>query len=47
MDYLLFVDEAPLTGPIQGSSGFAEQFAGEGPFDSKVDHCGNWIYRIV
>ncbi len=34
VDYLLFVDEAPLTGRIEGSSGFAQRFAGEGPRDS-------------
>ncbi len=35
-DYLLFVDEAPITGgPIVGSSGFAEQFAAQGKKDSK------------
>jgi hypothetical protein len=34
-DYLLFVDEAPLHGRIEGSSGFAERFAGGGPRDSK------------
>jgi hypothetical protein len=33
VDYLLFVDEAPLPGWIRGSSGFAEQFAQRGPFD--------------
>jgi hypothetical protein len=34
VDYLLFVDEAPLTGRLQGSSGFAEKFSAEGPHDS-------------
>ncbi len=35
-DYLLFVDEAPITGgPIAGSSGFAEQFAAQGKKDRK------------
>jgi hypothetical protein len=35
-DYLLFVDEAPITdGPIVGSSGFAEKFAAQGRKDSK------------
>jgi hypothetical protein len=33
VDYLLFVDEAPLTGRIQGSCGFAERFASRGPYD--------------
>src|SRR4029079_7460473 len=35
VDYLLFVDEAPLVGPIQGSSGYAEWFAKQGPRDSQ------------
>jgi hypothetical protein len=34
VDYLLFVDEAPLTSRLQGSSGFAEKFSAEGPRDS-------------
>lgn len=33
VDYLLFVDEPPLPGPIRGNSGFAEKFAGAGPRD--------------
>jgi hypothetical protein len=33
VDYLLFVDEQPLTAPIRGSSGFAETFAALGPAD--------------
>ena len=32
---LLFTDEAPLTAPIQGTSGYAEQFASSGPRDKK------------
>jgi len=38
VDYLLFVDEAKLPGPVirtPGSSGFAEKFAARGPRDSK------------
>jgi hypothetical protein len=35
VDYLLFVDEAPLAGRIEGSSGFAETFAAQGPRDQK------------
>ena len=35
VDYLLFVEEAPLTGRIQGSSDFAEKFVALGPADSK------------
>lgn len=35
-DYLLFVEEAPITdGPIVGSSGFAEVFQSRGPKDAK------------
>lgn len=30
---LLFVREAPLRGPVKGTSGFAEEFAQRGPFD--------------
>ncbi len=33
VDYLLFVDEAPLAWRIQGSSGFAEGFSARGPRD--------------
>lgn len=29
-DYMLFVDEAKLSGPIEGSSGFAEKFSARG-----------------
>jgi hypothetical protein len=35
VDYLLFVDEAPLKGPIRGTSGFTETFAAQGPRDRK------------
>jgi hypothetical protein len=35
VDYLLFVGEAPLAEPISGTSGFAEEFAARGPFDSQ------------
>jgi hypothetical protein len=34
-DYMLFVDEAKLPGPIEGSSGFAENFTAQGPRDAK------------
>jgi hypothetical protein len=33
VDYMLFVDEAPLPGQVRSTSGFAEKFAGEGPND--------------
>jgi hypothetical protein len=35
VDYLLFVDEAPLPSKIQGSSAFAREFAAKGPRDSQ------------
>jgi hypothetical protein len=35
VDYLLFVDEAPLVGPVRGGAGFAEVFAADGPRDAK------------
>ena len=35
VDYLLFVDEAPLPDRVQGTSGFAERFGAAGPRDSK------------
>jgi hypothetical protein len=35
VDYLLFVDEAPLPSKLQGSSGFSTIFAARGPRDSK------------
>jgi hypothetical protein len=34
VEYLLFSEEAKLTGPLQGTSGFAEVFAGRGPRDA-------------
>jgi hypothetical protein len=34
VDYMLFVDEAPLPNKIEGSSGFVEKFSAEGPRDS-------------
>jgi hypothetical protein len=33
VDYLLFVDEAPLPGRVRGTSGFAEHFSASGPRD--------------
>jgi hypothetical protein len=35
VDYLLFVDEAPLVGPVKGNSGFAERFVKTGPRDKQ------------
>lgn len=34
-DYLLFVEEMPLPGPVRGGSGFAEWFSAQGPKDSE------------
>lgn len=34
-DYMLFVDEAPLGGRIQGTSGFTEKFSSQGPRDTR------------
>jgi hypothetical protein len=34
-DSMLFLDEAPLAGPVKGSSGFADWFAAQGPRDAK------------
>jgi hypothetical protein len=33
VDYLLFIDEAPLVGPVKSTSGFTERFAKAGPRD--------------
>ena len=35
VDYLLFIDEAPLPAGLTSTSGFAEHFSAQGPFDSK------------
>jgi hypothetical protein len=35
VDYLLFVDEAPLPAAVTGTSGFAAQFGGRGPADRR------------
>ena len=35
VDYMLFVDEAPLAGKIEGTAGFTEMFSSEGPRDSR------------
>jgi hypothetical protein len=36
VDYLLFVDEAPLPSPVRGSSAFAQEFSSKGPHDSRA-----------
>jgi hypothetical protein len=35
VDYMLFIDEPPLSHPVQGASGFAQKFSAQGPRDSK------------
>jgi hypothetical protein len=35
VDYLLFIDEAPLPSHVRGTSGFQEAFAVRGPFDQR------------
>jgi hypothetical protein len=35
VDYLLFADEVPLPAAVTGTSGFAEQFSGQGPTDRR------------
>jgi hypothetical protein len=35
VDYMLFVDEAPLAGKIEGTSGFTQMFSAEGPRDTR------------
>lgn len=35
VDYMLFLDEAPLPSPLGGVSGFAKDFQGRGPRDSR------------
>jgi hypothetical protein len=47
VDYLLFVDEAPLPSPVKGASTFAEAFAARGPADRGDVRCANWISSVV
>ena len=35
VDYMLFVDEAPLVGPVKGGAGYEAVFAAQGPRDMK------------
>ncbi len=42
VDYMLFVDEAPIAGKITGTSGFAEGFSARGPRDAK----GRSLYEL-
>ena len=43
VDYLLFVDEAKLTEPVRGGSGFAERFSSIGPRDQRAARCTSSI----
>ncbi len=42
VDYLLFVDEAPLPAPARGGSGFAERMSARGPRDRR----GRSLYEL-
>ena len=42
VDYMLFIDEAPIPAPITGSSRFASMFSNRGPRDSK----GRSLYQL-
>jgi len=42
VDYMLFVDEAPLAGPVAGRSGFAERMSARGPRDRR----GRSLYEL-
>jgi hypothetical protein len=42
VDYMLFVDEAPIAGSVTGRCGFAEQFSSRGPRDRK----GRSLYQL-
>jgi hypothetical protein len=35
VDYMLFIDEQPLPGPIAGPTRYAADFSKKGPFDSR------------
>jgi hypothetical protein len=46
VDYLLFVDEAPLAGKIRGNSGFTEVFAARGPAQGTTDRRGRSFRQL-
>jgi hypothetical protein len=35
VDYMLFIDEAPIPGPLEGPTSFAKNFSARGPFDKQ------------
>jgi hypothetical protein len=41
VDYLLFVNEAPLAGKIRGTSGFVEKLSARGRPIARAAACGN------
>lgn len=42
VDYMLFVDEAPIPGPLEGPTAFAKNFSARGPKDKK----GRSLYQL-
>ena len=42
VDYMLFVDEAPIPGPLEGPTSFASDFSARGP----KDHQGRSLYQL-
>jgi len=42
VDYMLFVNETPLTAPIKGTTGFAAKFSAQGPVDTQ----GRSLYQL-
>jgi hypothetical protein len=42
VDYMLFVDEAPIPGPLEGPTAFAKNFSARGPLDRK----GRSLYQL-
>jgi hypothetical protein len=44
VDYLLFVDEPPLPGPIRGESGSPKNLPAPVRATTSAARCGNWIW---
>ncbi|HTM05189.1 MAG TPA: hypothetical protein VL173_16885 [Vicinamibacterales bacterium] len=42
VDYMLFIDEAPIPGPLEGPTSFAKDFSARGP----KDHEGRSLYQL-
>ena len=47
VDYMLFVDEAPMTSRIQGTSGLRRSFLAKVQPTSQAARCGNSIFNIA